>query len=182
MSDSVYVPLPGDIGLTSISGWAGRGIRAGQWLVGDGFSRREHVVVYVGNGKIIEAEPGGALLSDLSRYDPAAVMWLRCPQRYRQAVAVAARGYGPDPATGRRGVPYSWLDYDSVAAHRFHIPAPGLESYIRSSGHMICSQLADRAALDGGWHLFADGRWEGDVIPGDLGKLYDQQVTAQVQA
>jgi hypothetical protein len=178
MSESVYVPLPGDIGMTSIPGWAGRGIRAGQFLIGDGFSRREHAFTYVGNQKIVEAEPGGALLSSLSRYDPATVMWLRCPQQYRKAVADAARSYGPDPATGRRGVGYSWLDYDALGAHRFHVPAPGLEEYIKSTGHMICSQLCDRAAMDGGWHLFDDGRWEGYVTPGDLGQLYDRQVSA----
>jgi hypothetical protein len=177
-----YVPLPGDIGLTSISGWAGRGIRVGQWLVGDGFSRYEHAFVYVGSQKIIEAEPGGALLSDLKRYDPSRVMWLRCPQQYRLDVTRAALGYGPDPATGRKGVGYSWLDYAAIGERRFHVPTPGLEAYIRSSGHMICSQLADRSAMDGGWHLFEDGRWEGDVTPGDLWKLALAQERARQEA
>jgi len=174
MSGPVYVPLPGDIGLTSIRGWAGRGIRVGQWLVGDGFSRYEHAFVYVGNQKIVEAEPGGALLSDVKRYDPAAVMWLRCPQQFRQAVSVAAKGYV--------GVPYSWLDYVSVAADRFHLIVPGLRKYVASSGHQICSQLADKAAADGGWHVFADGRDPGNVTPGDLWGAALAQTTAREQA
>jgi hypothetical protein len=168
VSESVYVPLPGDIGLTAISGWAGRGIRVGQFLIGDGFSRREHAFTYVGNQKIVEAEPGGALLSDLSRYTPETVTWLRCPQQYRKAVADAAKGHV--------GTPYSWLDYAAIGTHRFHVPAPGLRGYIESSGHLICSQLCDRAAMDGGWHLFDDGRWPGYVTPGDLWGLYDRQV------
>jgi hypothetical protein len=40
---------------------------------------------------------------------------------------------------------------------------------------MICSQLADTAAAEGGWHLFEDGRWPGDVTPGDLYRLYQGQ-------
>jgi hypothetical protein len=180
VSDSVYIPLPGDIGLTQISGDVGRAIRIGQWLDGDGFADYEHAFVYTGQGRIIEAEPGGALDSPLSRYDPARVAWLRCPAAYRADVAQAARVYGPHPGT--RGVPYSFADYAAIAAHRAHMPVPGLRSYIESTGHMICSQLADRAAMDGGWHLFDDGRWPGYITPGDIWRLYDQQVTARSEA
>lgn len=172
-----YEPQLGDIGLTSISGWSGRGIRLGQWIIGDGFSRYEHAFVHAGRmpdedeQMIVEAEPGGALLSPLSRYAPETVYWLRCPGRCASSVAVAARRMV--------GTPYSWADYASLGAHRFHVPVPGLRGYIESSGHMICSQLADRAALDGGWHLFADGRWEGDVTPGDLWKLGGDQLRSR---
>lgn len=72
-------------------------------------------------------------------------------------------------------MPYSVADYFALAAHRLHIPAPHLKRYVRSSGHMICSQLADAAAAEGGWHLFEDGRWPGDVTPGDLYRLYQAQ-------
>jgi hypothetical protein len=40
---------------------------------------------------------------------------------------------------------------------------------------MICSQLADEAAMRGGWHLFSDGRIPQDVTPGDLWKLAEHQ-------
>lgn len=169
MSESVYVPLPGDIGLTQISGSVGRAIRAGQWLDGDGYADYEHAFVYTGGGHIVEAEPGGALDSMLDRYDATRIAWLRCPNPYRVGVAEAARRYV--------GVPYSFLDYAAVGAHRLHLPAPGLRSYIESTGHMICSQLCDRAAMDGGWHLFEDGRWPGYVTPGDLWGLYNRQVS-----
>jgi hypothetical protein len=68
--------------------------------------------------------------------------------------------------------PYSELDYLAQAAHRLHIPSKHLKAYVESSGHLICSQLADRAASLGGWHLFDDGRWDGYVPPCDLYKLY----------
>ena len=167
-----YMPQPGDIGLTRIHGGVGMAIRIGQWLNGDGFRDYEHAFVLVQDGLIIEAEPGGALLSRLDRYAPATVVWIPCPPDLGPAVAAAAMRYGPVPS--RRppfGVPYSFLDYLSIAARRVRLPVPGLRRYIASTRHMICSQLADQSASDGGWHLFADNRWSGDVTPGDLDRL-----------
>lgn len=163
----LYTPRPGDIGLTQISGRVGQGIRAAQWLNGEGFADYEHAFVYIGQADvdpgqklIIEAEPGGALLSRLEIYDRSRVLWLSCPPQYGDAVATAALSF--------RGTPYSFLDYAAIDLHRFHIPAPHLRAYIESSRHMICSQLADRAAEIGGWKIFDDGRWPGFVTPGSL--------------
>jgi hypothetical protein len=169
-----YAPQPGDIGLTSIHGWAGFGIRVGQGILGDGWSRYEHAFVLVNDSQIVEAEPGGALLSELDRYDPASVMWLRCPPQFGASVAAAART--------KVGTPYSWLDYLSLGAEHFHLPVPGLRRYVANSHHEMCSQLADTAAFMGGWHLFADGRDPGDVTPGDFWKLAEQQVAPPVAA
>ncbi|HTI77440.1 MAG TPA: hypothetical protein VL634_20745, partial [Mycobacterium sp.] len=153
----------GDIGCTQIQGDVGRLIRFGQWLNGDGFADFEHAFVYLGNGQIIEAEPGGAREAELDEYDSRTIVWLRCPDQYRQAVTESAEAL--------EGKPYSFLDYLALAAHRFHLPIPGLRHYIDSTGHLICSQLADRAAELGGWVLFADGRWPGYVTPADLARL-----------
>ena len=165
-----YRPQPGDIGLTQITGAGGKAIRLAQWLNGTGRADIEHAFVVTEYRQglpevpwIVEAMPGGARHVKNWHLGPGTV-YLRCPEEHRAAVAEAARGYV--------GVPYSAADYLSLAAHRFHIPAPHLRRYIKSSGHMICSQLADRAALDGGWHLFTDGRWEGDVTPHDLYARY----------
>jgi hypothetical protein len=168
-----YIPRPGDIGLASIPGYVGGLIRVGQWLNGDGYSRYEHAFVVVGPGtapgsttnpKMVEAMPRGALLSPVSKYDPGTVVYLRCPEQYRDAVAAAAREM--------IGVKYSVADYLALALHRAHIPTPLLKRYITNSKHLICSQLADLAADLGGWHLYDDGRWPGDVTPGDLWKLW----------
>lgn len=166
-----YIPKPGDIGLTRIAGPVGAGIRFGQWLYGDGFADYEHAFVVVQPSPsnivmIVEARPGGAEHVPL-HYDPAQTVYLRCPDRLRAGVAAAALAY--------TDVPYSFLDYQALALHHFHVPAPGLRRYIASSGHMICSQLADRAAADADWHLFADGRWNGYVTPGDIHHLYLEQ-------
>lgn len=165
-----YAPQPGDIGLTVISGW-GRLIRLGQWLNGDGFADFEHAFVVTevddrGDAHIVEAMPGGA--QHVRNWHPAdRTVYLRCPEEHREAVAAAARGFV--------GVPYSVADYFALAAHRLHIPTPHLKRFVTQQHSMICSQLADAAAMEGGWHLFSDGRWPGYVTPGDLYALYQKQ-------
>jgi hypothetical protein len=157
---SIPDPQPGDIGCTQITGNVGLLIRLGQWLNGDGFADYEHAFVYVGDGQIVEAEPGGARLASLTEYDTRTIAWLHCPDAHRTAVANAARAL--------EGIPYSFLDYLTLALHRFHVPTPLLRWYIHTTRHLICSQLADRAASEGGWQIFDDGRWPGYVTPADL--------------
>jgi hypothetical protein len=169
----VYDPQPGDIGVVRIKGDVGTLIRLGQWLNGDGWTDYEHAFVYVGKGQIVEAEPGGARITELTEYADRDIAWLRCPAEHRDAVAAAARSL--------EGTPYSFADYFAIAAHRLHLPIPGLRHYVASSGHLICSALADRAAQLGDWNLFSDGRWNGFVDPADLWTLITMQrsVTGQ---
>ena len=173
----MYQPQPGDIGVTQITGDVGALIRLGQWLNGDGFADFEHAfvvseVVPDSSGRapivlIVEAEPGGAREVSLGEYDARTIAWLRCPEQYRHDVAAAALAL--------RDTPYSFLDYLAIAAHRLRLPIPWLRSYVRSSKHLICSQLADRAAGNGGWHLFVDQRWDGYVTPEDIWHLIQAQ-------
>jgi hypothetical protein len=69
------------------------------------------------------------------------------------------------------GVPYSFLDYGSLALARFHVRPPVVTRYIADTHHMICSQLVDQCYVDAGVHLFTDGRFPGDVTPGNLYEL-----------
>jgi hypothetical protein len=157
---------PGRIGLVKIHGAAGLGIRFGQYLNGSGFEDFEHAFMDLGDGTLIEAEPGGARIRSLSEYDGVTVHW--CDNIYSalrpgqgQVIAGIARKF--------ENVPYSFLDYDALAAHRFGLKTDFLREYIASSGHMICSQLVDRAYNEGGYHIFTDpSRWDGFVTPGDL--------------
>jgi hypothetical protein len=172
---AVEPPL-GSVGLTTIHGDVGWLIRLGQWLARVTWkfwtwrtlwktAQNEHAVIYIGGGKIIEAEsgPAGARLADLSEYDDRPVLWLHCPDQYGPAVAHSARLL--------QGTRYSAADYFALAAHRFHLPVPGLRAFIEASGHAMCSQLADMAAQLGGWQIFGDGRWRGYVMPFDLAEL-----------
>jgi hypothetical protein len=160
----IVTPRPGWIGLTQISGFTGKAIRFGQWLNGDGFSDYEHAFMPVGNGNIVEAMPGGATYGP-NWHDPATTRWLICPEEFSDAVAHHAIEFV--------GTRYAFEDYAALAAHRFGFHAPHLQQFIDSSGSMICSQLVDAAARLGGWNLFADGRWSGDVTPGDLNRLWE---------
>jgi len=171
MAQDGYIPQLGDIGLVRITGAGGFLIRVAQWLNGDGFADLEHAFVAVGDGELVEAEPGGARVRPLSQYGGMGVVWLRCPPQYGPAVAAAARAMN--------GVGYSWLDYIALAAHRLHVPVPGLKTYIGSTGHEMCSALADEAASQGGWELFDDQRWEGYVTPGALRRLAFTQAATQ---
>jgi len=169
---------PGDYGLVAIPGEGGTLIRIGQFLIGDGFHDYQHAFVYAGNGDVIEANPDGALKRPY-HYDDDEVLWssdhLHSSTGYdlipielndldRTAIVQAAEGYV--------GVPYSWLDYLAIAAHRFNLSrSRGLQAIVASTGHMICSQLVDQCYVDAGVHLFNDHRWPGYVTPGDLTQL-----------
>jgi hypothetical protein len=156
---------PGRIGLTQIHGALGVGIRIGQWLNGSGFEDFEHAFLDLGDGTLIQAEPGGAQIVPLSRYGPGTVHW--CDGIYNKVPAdvrlrIAAEG------AKLKGVPYSFLDYDAIAAHRFGLDTAWLQHYIADSGHLICSQLVDLAYKRGGFQIFSDERWDGFVAPGDI--------------
>lgn len=160
-----YSPGPGLIGLTQIGGQTGKLIRFGQWLNGDGFSDWEHAFVTLGNGLLVEAEPGGARVAQVTEYSN--IYWC---QNIAAMAAPAQLQMIADAAKSYVGVKYSFLDYAALAAHRLHVSDPALRRYIATSRHMICSQLCDQAEADAHVNLFA-GRWEGDVTPGDLYQL-----------
>src|SRR5258708_29450415 len=86
----------------------------------------------------------------------------------RTAICLAARS--------NIGVGYSWADYMAIAAHRLHIPSPGLRDFIADSTHQICSQLIDTCYADAGVHLFADGRWPGYVTPADRSEEHTSEL------
>lgn len=162
---NVPVLLPGDFGLTQISGNVGRMIRVGQWLNGDGFANFEHAFLYIGNGQIVEAEPGGARLGNVNEYSD--IFW----SSGKIPLTDAQRTLIVHAACHQLGVPYSFADYFALAAHRLHIPAPNLRHFIADSGHQICSQQVDYCYQVAGVQLFKDGRWCGDVVPLDLYNL-----------
>ena len=155
-------PAPGTIGLVPMGGYGGRLIRIGQALNGDGFEDFEHAFVGLGGGQVIEAEPGGARIVPM-RDDG---VW--------GCEGIAGLLAGTDPAViavkarDLRGIPYSWADYAALAAHRLHLPVPGLRDYVKASGHLICSQLCDLLYQRLGARVFDDQRWNGYVTPAAL--------------
>ena len=162
------LPAPGDFGLVAIPGVVGKDIQIGQFLNGDGWSLYQHAFLYVGNGQIIEAHPGGASFARWDKYGDRA-RWstgLIVP-KHPQLIAEIGRSF--------EGVPYSFLDYAAIASHTLHMPwSPLLKDFIADQRHMICSQLVDAAWANAGDQLFDDDRWPGFVTPGALSGLLDR--------
>jgi hypothetical protein len=174
-------PLPGDFRVVPVGGAGGKLIELGEWLNGHGFAQYQHAEVFVGSdigplagtlavkqlgtpslGYVVRAQPGGAKLALLDRVPGE--LWstgrIIISGRQRQLITQASLGI--------IGTGYSSLDYLALAIHHFGISAPGLQAYISSTNHMICSQCVDWAYLQGGVHLFSDNRWPGYVTPADL--------------
>lgn len=151
------------IGLTHINGGVGRAIRFGQWLNGEGFATWEHAFIYLPGNLVLEAEPGGARIVPFTYSD---VYW--CTGIFKLLPPTTNPTELGHVAESLKGVPYSFLDYAALAAHRLKIPAPHLRAFIKDTGHMICSQLDDEFYKRLGARIFVDGRWSGDVTPASL--------------
>lgn len=169
------IPQPGDFRIVPVVGWAGIFIEIGQHFNGEPWSKHDHAEVYVGDvagdGRIWTASS----YSDnngLRPYEPIeGEIW--------------STGIIPLTDEERDGIVkwcilnqhcgYSSLDYFELILHHFGLKDPALQRAIMSSKRMICSQFVDRAYNEGGdKHLFNDGRWDGDVTPGDLAGLLRQ--------
>lgn len=161
----------------------GRMIAAGQALVGDG-TRYTHAALVVSDTEVVEALFGGAQLSPLAKYAGRLdVTVCDSPIRVDVVDAVASGDVNPwhalayedtlraEVAAAARslvGTPYSFLDYASLALLHWNARPAWLLRFVASRRHMICSQLVDTAYASTGLELFGDGRYAGDVTPGDL--------------
>lgn len=157
---------PGLIGLTQIAGAVGTGIRVGQYLNGDGFSKFEHAFMTLPGNLILEAEPGGSVIRPI--HYPADTVHLCWNIREKLLPVLPTDRQLLSLASSLEHVPYSFLDYDALFCHRLHIPFPGLKDFIGDTGHMICSQLTDEFYQRLGAVIFSDDRWPGYVTPGAL--------------
>lgn len=192
MSTPAASVQPGDIFVVVVESATFRWIERGEALIDhDLIKRRKKAGMPVyghagiasrrmadGTLMIVQAEPHGAEEVPWA-LEGSVHLWSTgilppCPAA--GAAALRYAGLTPDGMGWHKtgpGVGYSFLDYLAIAAHSQHLPVPGLQSYIASTGHMICSQLADQCRSDGGSHLFNDGRWPGYVSPLDLGLLLE---------
>lgn len=173
--------LPGDFCCVPISGEIGLLISFGEWLNGDGFGDYDHAEIYIGEpdelapyGYTIGAYPGGA----------AKIPLICPPEKLPHALwSTGAFDLTDDDRTAivsnakkMLKVPYSVLDYIALALHRLHIYVPFLKGYIRSTGHMICSQLVDYVYTVSGVLMFTDNRWPGYVTPAALADLIKERL------
>jgi uncharacterized protein YycO len=164
----MVTPVAGDFGLVSISGNVGFLIRLGQWINGDGFANYEHAFVYIGTDQIVEAEPGGARIAQLSEYDGREILWstdlLPLTDDDRNKIIKTAVGFV--------GTPYSFLDYFLIALYRCSIKLPGVAKRVEDTGHLICSQLVAESDAEAGIKLTPESTWYPPylITPGKLRK------------
>lgn len=166
---------PGDFAVICTGTWATPLIERLEKLNSGHTAIWDHAVVCTrvrpdGTVMVAEAEPHGARETEW-HYQGRPHLWSSGYVATSSLAGPAAARYTRAGSWGKDGVPYSFLDYAALAARRFHLPVPGLRSFIQTSYHMICSQLVDQAEQDVGVHLFRDGRWPGYVTPQDLGDL-----------
>lgn len=156
-------PLLGDYAVVATHGLAARAIRWGTE------SFVNHAYVYVGDGWIMEANPGGAALAKLAECDDLTIwstgrlgMTLNDDQRHR--IVMTALSFA--------GTKYGWLDIIAItlAQRRLGHVVNSRTWWVRrlqSMRSVICSQLVDDAYKAAGADLFP-GREPGLVSPGDL--------------
>lgn len=160
-------PQPGDFEVVPMGGQGGKLIEIAQILSNTGRQNYEHARLYLGDGKIVEAQPGGARVAPMSVNDGGLWSTGLIPLTDDDRKNIVAAGWASV------GTPYSVMDYFAEAAYKFKIGLiiPGLRQYVKTSRHMICSQLVDHCYQVAGVQLFNDNRWEGYVTPGDLADL-----------
>lgn len=164
-------PQEGDFFLAKITGWTGFWVRVMQWFNGDG-AKWTHAGIYLGNGRLYEAQPGGAVVTPIERYAGRPMRWstdvvLLTEQERKDIV---------DNATALVGVGYGWLTYLYLGLYRLRVRPQWLKREVMRTSDMICSQSVDEAYNRSGVHLFDDGRMPQDVTPGDLARLLDHWV------
>lgn len=166
---------PGSFFVVDVPGPGGWWIGVAQALAGDA-SRYKHAgLILDADGTILEAEPNGARLANISEYagdglligDPVLdhVSHQPCcpPGAYP-----ALQDWVVTEARKLVGTPYSWLDYAAIGLLHLGHPWGWLRRYVATSGHCQCAQLVDLCYLRAGVHLFTNGREPGDVAPADL--------------
>jgi hypothetical protein len=161
----LYTPMPGDFLLTDIDGWVGKGVAVGQFILGDS-SPFEHAALVISPTEVVEAMPGGAIISPISKYlgpeRTHRALFVRPPLQPWQQVLAGNEGRQLE------GTPYSFLDYLSIALAHLRIRPQFIVDRVATSKHLICSQLVDYVLRQVDFQLFDDGRFHGDVTPGDL--------------
>lgn len=178
---------PGDLMFSTIAGIGGKLIAWGEkindpdvtWEVA---REIQHVGVISQSWptlKLVQAMPDGA-----EEVPVSADYWTDEQIYVRVAVPVEwmARLDIADEARRFIGVPYSFLDYAALAGRHILRKTPRdrtwLDRYVSSTKRMICSQLADQAMCNAGFHVFDDGRIPQDVTPAALyAKLISMQGT-----
>lgn len=169
---------PGDILLLRISGFVGWVVWLMQAINRD-LSYWTHAAVVLDDGTVFEAQPGGAVITPLSKYldRPGSVVRYYqtfgglMPLAYVMTPGIRAAVVREARAMHDRGYEYAWSTYLYLALVRFGVKPNWVKWRVQQFDRGICSQAADLLVSDATVHLFSDGRMPYDVTPGDLARL-----------
>lgn len=136
-----------------------------------------HTGLYVGDGQLIEAAPGGARLARWDSYGDNAIWSVNGFKGI--TLTDESRARIVEQAHELLGTPYGFLDIVAIAfaqARMRHIVDPNKPlndqpwwvRKIEDRDTLICSQLVDSAYRNAGVHLFEDHRIPGLVSPNDI--------------
>ncbi len=127
-----YQPRPGQYGTLKTGTFFGYFIELGTDCKDD------HVVVYAGNGMVLEATPSkGIVLSPLARYDGCKIAWNRDVFTDEEGAAIVAEGM----KHLKEG--YSLLAIALIALRILHVTNDHFMSrYMKKSAKFICSGFA----------------------------------------
>lgn len=149
-------PKLGDFFVTRTNGWVAAVIR---WIT---HAPVNHAGIFIGYGQVVEAQPRGATISDLTRY-PGAI-WSH------MELSDVQRQYLHDAAMHTVGTPYNFADIAAQAIVRlfdWHAPKWAIKRLSRPD-RLQCAQLVDLCYQRAGIDLFPPDRPSGLVSPGDL--------------
>jgi cell wall-associated NlpC family hydrolase len=126
-----YIPQPGDYGVVKTKGWAAKLIQIGTR------SRWNHAFIYIGDDKIIEANPTGVEISPVSKYEK--ISW-----NQHEGLVPEMRGHIVAAAYHFVGQPYGFFDIGNLILRiiglKFLANTKLLERLAVRNG-VICSEL-----------------------------------------
>ncbi len=159
---------PGDFAVVHVVGPLGNYLSYAEWLMGDTNLSYDHALLYIGDGKCIEAMPWGVAVDSMNH--PMHMLYtnylwstdhLFPTNKQRVDICKAANGYV--------GTPYNYLEWIAALAWMFKTPfwyqcLPN----VMDSHLLMCSQLVAQSWQDGGYPL-CGGRYAAYISPADLG-------------
>lgn len=125
-----------------------------------------HAAIIRDDHTVLEARSRGAVFTPWDQY--AGRVGLDVVGTARLPLTDEQRAKVPEVAEELEGTPYSFLDLLSVGALQYHIRLWPLRRILARQHRAICSQLVDEFLRRLGFSIYDDGRWPGDVTPGDL--------------
>lgn len=151
--------LPGTIGVVATNGFVPGIIRLGTR------SHFDHVVIAVGEGRIVEAMPGGVRVRFEDEYDD--IGWATT-----EPLDPAARAVMASTALAAIGTAYNWpaIAVFTVRTFASWLPHRRLSRWADNRDAVICSELAVRCMRAAGIESFG-GRPAATVSPADFANL-----------